>query len=129
MLADSSKDHSAEEVLDGLINRERLGCTGLDRSVAMPHTRIRGLGDSVGAFLRLDKAVDFDSADGEPVDLIFGLLVPEDCDEAKIRDVRELIETLGDNTLQQKLREAQQPAELYNLLTESLPIIHSTLRT
>ncbi len=127
-LAETSEAYSAEEILDGLIHRERLGCTGLGRSVAMPHTRVSGLQESVGAFLRLDEAVDFDSIDDEPVDLIFGLLVPDDCDDDQIREVRELIEKLGDSVLQQQLRDAETPAQLYNLLTESLTIIHKSLR-
>ena len=127
-LAASSAAYGAEEILEGLIQRERLGCTGLGRSVAMPHTRLSGLERSVGAFLRLDEAVDFDSVDGAPVDLLFGLLVPEDCDDEQIREVRELIERLGDSALQQQLHEAEDPAQLYNLLTESLTIIHKMLR-
>jgi PTS system nitrogen regulatory IIA component len=127
-LAASSGAANAEEILEGLIQRERLGCTGLGRSVAMPHTRLSGLDQSVGAFLRLDDAVDFDSVDGAPVDLLFGLLVPEDCDDDQIREVRELIERLGDSALQQQLHEAEEPAQLYELLTESLTIIHKTLR-
>ena len=127
-LAASSEAANAEEILEGLIQRERLGCTGLGRSVAMPHTRLSGLDQSVGAFLRLDDAVDFDSVDGAPVDLLFGLLVPEDCDDDQIREVRELIERLGDSALQQQLHQAEEPAQLYELLTESLTIIHKTLR-
>ncbi len=127
-LAASSEAYSADEILEGLIQRERLGCTGLGRSVAMPHTRLNGLERSVGAFLRLDEAVDFDSVDGAPVDLLFGLLVPEDCDDDQIREVRELVERLGDSALQRQLHEAEKPAELYNLLTESLTILHRMLR-
>ena len=81
-LAASSEAANAEEILEGLIQRERLGCTGLGRSVAMPHTRLSGIDQSVGAFLRLDDAVDFDSVDGAPVDLLFGLLVPEEVSSA-----------------------------------------------
>ena len=62
------------------------------------------------------------------MDLIFGLLVPDDCDNDQIREVRELIEKLGDSMLQQQLRDADAPVQLYNLLTESLTIIHKTLR-
>lgn len=127
-LAASTAAYGAWEILEGLIQRERLGCTGLGRSVAMPHTRLSGLDQSVGAFLRLDDAVDFDSVDGAPVDLLFGLLVPEDCDDDQIREVRELIERLGDSALQQQLHQAEEPAQLYELLTESLTIIHKTLR-
>ncbi len=127
-LAASADAASVEEILEGMIQRERLGCTGLGRSVAMPHTRLSGLEHSVGAFLRLDDAVDFDSIDGAPVDLLFGLLVPEDCDDDQIREVRELIERLGDSALQLQLHEADDPDQIYNLLTESLTTIHRRLR-
>jgi PTS system nitrogen regulatory IIA component len=128
-LAAASEVYNAEEIFESLIQRERLGCTGLGRSVAMPHARVEGLEESIGAFLRLSEPVDFDSADGEPVDLIFGLLVPAHCDDEQIKEVRELIEKLGDSQLQQRLHDAAEPAELYNLLTESLTIIHKTLTT
>ena len=128
-LAAASGTYDAEEIYESLYQRERLGCTGLGRSVAMPHARIEGLEESIGAFLRLDEAVNFDSVDDEPVDLIFGLLVPAHCSDEQIREVRELIEKLGDSELQRQLHNAAEPAELYNLLTESLTIIHKTLRT
>ena len=127
-LAASAGAASVEEILEGMIQRERLGGTGLGRSVSMPHTRLNGLEHSVGAFLRLDDAVDFDSIDGAPVDLLFGLLVPEDCDDDQIREVRELIERLGDSALQLQLHEADDPDQIYNLLTESLTTIHRRLR-
>jgi len=126
-LAAAAKGYDAEEIFESLVQRERLGCTGLGKSVAMPHARVEGLEESIGAFLRLGEAVDFDSADGEPVDLIFGLLVPAHCDDEQIRAVRELIEKLGDADLQRQLHNAAEPAELYNLLTESLTVIHRTL--
>jgi len=128
VLTEGLPDIEAEDVADGLIDRERLGCTGLGRAVAMPHTRIDGIDESIGAFIRLDKPVDFDAADGEPVDLIFGLLVPENCDESQVSEIGELIEKLGDRALQQQLHDAQDPIDLYNLLTESLTILHRTLK-
>ena len=126
-LTEGLTDLHAERVLEGLIERERLGCTGLGRAVAMPHTRVEGIDETIGAFIRLGEPVDFDAADGEPVDLIFGLLVPENCDESQLSEVGELIEKLGDRALQEQLHDAQEPIDLYNLLTESLTILHRTL--
>lgn len=127
VLTEGLTNISAEDVLDGLIERERLGCTGLGRAVAMPHARNAEIEECVGAFIRLGEAVDFDAVDGEPVDLIFGLLVPEDCDESQLSEIGELIDKLRDRALQEQLREAQQPVDLYNLLTESLTVLHRTL--
>jgi nitrogen PTS system EIIA component len=127
-LADASDECSAAEILEGLTLRERLGCTGLGRSVAMPHTRLENVTESVAAFIRLDEGVAYDSPDGEPVDLLLGIVVPEDCSDEQLQDVRELIEKLKDSALQQLLREAEDPSDLYGFLTDSLTIIHKTLR-
>jgi len=122
-LADTSDGLTASEVLEGLVSRERLGSTGLGESVAMPHARVKGVEESVGAFLRLDEPVDYDSVDGQPVDLLFGVLVPEECSDAQINEIRELIQRLREPALQQQLREATDATELYNLLTDSLTVI------
>ena len=118
---------NAAEILEGLVNRERLGSTALGHSIAMPHARLNGLDRSIGAFLKLDAGVDFDSPDGEPVDLLFGVLVPQDCTDEQIREMKELIQRLNDSALQLQLRETTDPAELYDLLTDSLTVIHRRL--
>ena len=71
LLVRSSPDIAAEEIFESLIERERLGCTSLDMGVAFPHCRVEGLHRSVAAMIKLSEAVDFDAADGEPVDLVF----------------------------------------------------------
>lgn len=128
ILAEASEGLNAAQVLEGLVNRERLGSTGLGRAVAMPHTRLPGIEKSVGAFLKLPEAVDFDSEDGEPVDLIFGLLLPEACTSGEISEMSELIQRLRDPVLQQELRAADDPGELYDLLTDSLTVIRHRVR-
>ena len=64
-------------VFDSLFARERLGSTGLGQGVAIPHGRIKGLKDALGAFFRLGQPIPFDAPDGNPVTLVFVLLVPE----------------------------------------------------
>ena len=118
----------AAEILEGLVNRERLGSTGLGHSIAMPHARFEVIDQSVGAFLKLDTGVDFDSSDGEPVNLLFGVMVPMDCSDEQIGEMQELIQRLRDTALQQQLRETTDRGELYDLLTDSLTVIHRRLR-
>lgn len=65
------------EVIDALTARERLGCTGLGHGVAIPHGRVDFISKPIGAAITLDHPVEFDAADGEPVDIIIGLLIPE----------------------------------------------------
>lgn len=120
MLAEAAGGVDAGTVLDGLAARERLGSTGLGAAVAMPHARAPGIGRSVGAFLRLDEAVDFDAPDGNPVDLLFGLLVPESSTPEDIDELRELVKKLRDATLQHDLRDAGDEETLYRLLTDGM---------
>ena len=108
MLAEAGNVTSGQ-VLDGLAARERLGSTGLGASVAMPHV-----------------PVSFDSPDGLPVDLLFGLLLPADATAAELTELRELVKKLRDPDLQLKLRAADDPDEIYDLLTDNLTILRPT---
>lgn len=128
ILEDRRENLNGADVLAELMKREQLGSTGLGHSIAMPHARLRGIDESIGAFLKLEVGVDFESSDGEPVDLLFGVLVPEDCSDEQIREMKELIQQLRDSALQQQLRETTDPAELYDLLTDSLTVIHRRIR-
>ena len=123
-LAGGGEDLKAGIVLDGLVNRERLGSTALGDSVAMPHARIEGIDRCHGAFLRLGNGVDFEASDGKPVDLLFGLLMPLDCSDNEIDDLRQLIEHLRDPILQEQLRQTDRPEDLYALLTDSLTAVY-----
>lgn len=125
MLAGAAHGPSAGEVLEGLASRERLGSTGLGRSVAMPHARLPGINASAAAFLKLSEPVDFGSPDGRPVDLLFGLLVPKDSTSADVKEIRELIKRLRDPELQEKLREADDPNRLHALLIDNLAFVDS----
>jgi len=120
MLADAAGGIDAGTVLDGLAARERLGSTGLGEAVAMPHARAPGIEHSVGAFLRLDEPVEFDSPDGNPVDLLFGLLVPESATPEDLEELRDLVKKLRDATLQSELRGASDDETLYQLLTDGM---------
>jgi PTS system nitrogen regulatory IIA component len=122
ILADAAGNLKAGAILDGLAARERLGSTGLGSSVAMPHARLGGIDRMVGGFLRLTKPVSFDSTDGEPVDLLFGLLVPAGSAAADLKEIRELVKKLRDPDLQRALRAAEDAAALYELLTDGLGV-------
>jgi nitrogen PTS system EIIA component len=119
-LADAVTGPTAGEVLEGLANRERLGSTGLGSAVAMPHARVAGIQESAAAFLKLSEPIEFDSPDGEPVDLLFGLLVPERSSETDLQTLGDLAQKLQDPQLQQKLRSSDDPALLCTLLVDSL---------
>lgn len=106
----------AEEVFSRLIARERLGSTGIGQGVALPHCRISHCKEAVGTFVRLRDKIDFDAIDGQPVDLIFLLLVPEEANEAHLQTLALLAERFSDEELRKELRKTDQPDQLYQLL-------------
>jgi PTS system nitrogen regulatory IIA component len=103
-------------VFDSLFARERLGSTGLGQGVAIPHGRIKGLKDALGAFLRLAQPVPFDSPDGNPVGLAFVLLVPEKATEKHLQILSELAQMFSDKTLREAMNAAADAAALHQLV-------------
>ena len=116
LLTRFNPDIASEEVFAKLIERERLGCTCLDKGVAFPHCRISGLRKSCAALMRLTEPVDFDSSDGNSVDLIFGLMVPEELTAEDIADIEMLTILLRDDALCARLRSASSSLNLSEAL-------------
>jgi len=106
LLAADTEEPSAEQIFERLLERERLGSTGLAGGVALPHARMPGLSESRGAFLRLTEAIDFDALDGQPVDLVFALLVPEEANEEHLQLLASLAAMFNNEGLRNQLRQA-----------------------
>ena len=106
----------SDDIFAGLVERERLGCTSLDQGVAFPHCRVEGLDTSVAALIKLSEAIEFDAPDGEAVDVIFGLMVPQELDDQDQANIKELATMLSDSELRARLREANSSNELYEAL-------------
>lgn len=108
----------AGTVAQALQERESLGPTGVGEGIALPHARISGLDGIVGMFVRLEKPVDFDAVDRQPVDLVFALLAPEDAGVEHLKALALVSRTMRDGSLCAKLRANDEAATLYTLLTE-----------
>jgi PTS system nitrogen regulatory IIA component len=100
-------------VFDSLFARERLGSTGLGQGVAIPHGRIKGLKDALGAFVRLAQPVAFDAPDAKPVTLLFVLLVPEQATEKHLQILSELAQMFSDRALREALATAADAEALH----------------
>ncbi len=97
LLASALPAFSEGELFDSLINRERLGSTGLGNGVALPHGRLAGLETPIAAFVTLsDGGIDFDAIDNQPVDLLFALLVPEESTEEHLQILARLATMFSD---------------------------------
>ncbi len=116
LLTRTSPDIANEEAFVKLIERERLGCTSLGKGIAFPHCRVVGVKQNSGALIKLLEPVDFDAIDGEDVDLVFGLMVPSEIDEAGHAEIEEIAEFLRDEALWARLRKAKSSSELYDAL-------------
>jgi nitrogen PTS system EIIA component len=109
---------SEREIFETLLQRERLGSTGIGRGVAIPHGKLPKLDHLVGLFARLEKPIDFDSLDGEPVDLIFLLLAPEGAGADHLKALARIARVLRDDKIAEQLRAARDEQALRALLTE-----------
>ncbi len=109
------------DLFEALCERERLGSTALGHGVAIPHARLEGLDDSRAAFIRLSTALDYETPDGQPVDLVIGLAVPQACTDSHLRILSELAGCLQLEDFRDGLRQAGNAAELLDFLQHWQP--------
>lgn len=116
LLARANPDVAVEEVFSRLVERERLGCTSLDNGIAFPHCRMSGIQSVSAALMKLATPLEFDAPDDEPVDLVFGLMVPDELDESHYFTIDEITAILADERLRARLRTADSDKALYDAL-------------
>jgi PTS system nitrogen regulatory IIA component len=116
LLTRNHEELAATDVFECLVERERLGCTSLKKGAAFPHCRKEGVDRSTAVLIKLSEPVDFDSADGEPVDLVIGMLLPDEIDDSHRADVRLITDMLTDEGLRERLREMNSSRDLYDAL-------------
>jgi PTS system nitrogen regulatory IIA component len=107
---------SEREILEILLQREKLGSTGVGNGVAIPHGKLPKLGKLFGLLARLDRPVDFESLDNQPVDLIFLLLAPEGAGADHLKALARVARLLRDPDIVHKLRESRDAESLYTVL-------------
>lgn len=117
LIAEGHEELTGRDVLNCLVSREKLGSTGLGHGVAIPHGRMPGMDSAVGAAITLKAGVDFDAPDGEPVDLVVGLIVPEESTDEHLHILSRLAEAFSDAEAVRSVREAQSPEQLSSLLS------------
>ncbi|WP_412564929.1 PTS sugar transporter subunit IIA [Thalassobius sp. MITS945101] len=108
-----------EAAVEALLERETLGPTGVGHGVALPHARLTDIDRVVGAFILLEKPIDFEAVDRQPVDVIFALFAPEEAGVEHLKALALVSRSLREAALCTKLRANADPATLYTILTES----------
>jgi PTS system nitrogen regulatory IIA component len=110
---------SESDVYEALLQRERLGSTGIGHGIAIPHGKLPKLNQLFGIFARLEKPLDFEALDGEPVDLIFLLLAPEEAGADHLKALSRVARALRDPAIAQKLRKSHDASALFAMLTQT----------
>ena len=111
--------HHERAIFDVLLERERLGATGMGRGIAVPHGKLPGLSRVYGLFARLEKPIDFGSVDDQPVDLIFLLLAPEQSGADHLKALARVSRLLRDGAICAKLRGSDNPDAIFAILTQA----------
>lgn len=118
LLFENNHSIARSQVFDSLFAREKLGSTGLGQGIAIPHGRIKGLKEAIGAVIRMKQPIPFDAPDGQNVGLIFVLLVPDRATDLHLQILSELAQMFSDKPFRERLLSAQSTAELHQLITE-----------
>ena len=121
LLFENNQQIARSQVFDSLFAREKLGSTGLGQGIAIPHGRIKGLKEAVGALLRLSHAIAFDAPDGQPVSLVFVLLVPEKATDLHLQILSELAQMFSDRALREAMAAAPDAQALHQLIAAWQP--------
>jgi nitrogen PTS system EIIA component len=107
---------AADLILQALTKRESFGSTGIGRGIAIPHASVKGLKRPVGFLVRLERPIDFESVDGEPVDLVFLLLTPPTPASENVAVLAAVSRRLREAPVLSGIRNGKGPQEIYNLL-------------
>ena len=110
---------NSDDVFNKLIERERLGSTGLGKGIAIPHCRIDNCSQITGSLIKLENRVDFDAPDNDPVDLLFVLLVPDEAHDEHLTALATLAELFSNDEYIDRLRQANTNEALYTAATQT----------
>ena len=121
LLFENNNSVARSEVFDSLFAREKLGSTGLGQGIAIPHGRIRGLKEAMGAVVRMRHPIPFDAPDAQNVAIIFVLLVPDRATDMHLQILSELAQMFSEKPFREQLLSAPTAAELHRLITQWQP--------
>jgi PTS system nitrogen regulatory IIA component len=116
LLATNTPENDANNIFDALFEREHLGSTGLGDGIAIPHARMPHLKHTIAAMITLPKPLDFGESDGKGVDIVFGLLVPEDDNDHHLKELSRLVSVFRQTSICQQIRDAKDADQVFDIL-------------
>lgn len=115
-LAANTQVITADAIFQALLERERLGSTGLGKGVAIPHARVPGINNTIGTLMTLSTPINYESTDKQDVDIVFGLLVPEESSEYHLQHLARLAALFRDEEICNTIRQTDDAEKLFDLL-------------
>ncbi len=113
IISDDVPALNAQEIYTHLLNRERLGSTGIGFGVAIPHCRVSNCSSIVGALITLNEPVGFESVDDQPVDILFALVAPEEGHDEHLKALSSIAERLNTPAYRERLRASKDAQQLF----------------
>ena len=119
-----SIDCPAQDIYESLFAREKLGTTALGHGIAIPHGRVKACQKATAVLILLDEPIDYDAPDGEPVDIVFSILVPEQADNEQLRCLAEIAKVLSEPSIVSQIRHAHCGDALFDILNKAAQKFH-----
>lgn len=119
LIADTVECLSVDQTYTALLSREQLGSTGIGNGIAIPHCRVADCDQITGALAKLETGIDFDAVDGQPVDLVFVLIVPAKAVDEHLKALGALAAQFHQESFCQRLRQAQSAQEMYEIMVST----------
>lgn len=119
-----SIDCPAQDIYESLFAREKLGTTALGHGIAIPHGRVKACQKATAVLILLDEPIDYDAPDGQPVDIVFSILVPEQADNEQLRCLAEIAKVLSEPSIVSQIRHAHCGDALFDILNKAAQKFH-----
>lgn len=113
------KDSNPTDLLDSLLDREKMGSTGIGNGIAIPHGRLSNTDKAIAVFLTTQQAIDFDAIDNQPVDIFICLFVPEDSTQEHLETLQSIAKLFSDRKTAKQVRKCTNHQEMFNLIQQA----------
>jgi PTS system nitrogen regulatory IIA component len=120
LAANELGDVNSADLLDSLLDRERMGSTGIGNGIAIPHGRLNDTDKAIAVFLTTEQAIDFDAIDNKPVDIFICLFVPENNTQAHLETLQSIAKFFSDRKTAKKVRKCVNQQEMFNLIQQTV---------
>jgi len=119
LAADKLGDSNPSDLLESLLNRERIGSTGIGNGIAIPHGRLNNTDKAIAVFLTTEQAIDFDAIDNKPVDIFICLFVPQNNTQEHLETLQSIAKLLSDRKTAKQVRKCTNKREMFNLIQQT----------